>query len=88
MMYISSPYSPPPFDKEKSQQTKNTQKKHKKTQGSDTALVAWNPVPCTVPIRWWIPPTGQGDTVITQGSVTVPLGGKRARSVMYLTVII
>lgn len=26
MMYISSPYSPPPFDKEKSQQTKNTKK--------------------------------------------------------------
>lgn len=25
-VYISSPYSPPPFDKEKSQQTKNTKK--------------------------------------------------------------
>lgn len=33
MMYISSPYSPPPFDKEKSQQTKNTQKKHTKKPG-------------------------------------------------------
>lgn len=61
-------------------------KKHQKNQGSDTVLFTWNPVPCTVPVRWWIPPTGQGDTVITQGSVTVPLGGKRARSVMYLTV--
>lgn len=81
MMYISSPYSSPPFDEKKSNKQKNTKK-----QDSDTVLFAWNPVPCTVPIRWWIPPTGQGDTVITQGSVTVPLGGKRARSVMYLTV--
>lgn len=83
MMYISSLYSSPPSEK-KSQQTKTPMKK--KIQGSDTVLFTWNPVPCTVPVRWWIPPTGQGDTVITQGSVTVPLGGKRARSVMYLTV--
>lgn len=81
MMYISSPYSSPPFDEKKSNKQKNTKK-----QDSDTVLFTWNPVPCTVPIRWWIPPTGQGDTVITQGSVTVPMGGKRARSVMYLTV--
>lgn len=51
-VYISSPYSPPPFDKEKSQQTKNTKKKpHKIKKSSVIALVAWNPVPCTVPIR-------------------------------------
>lgn len=81
MMYTSSPYSSPPFDK-KIQQTK----KPTKNQGSDTVLFTWNPVPCTVLVRWWIPPTGQGDTIITRGSVTVPLGGKRARSVMYLTV--
>lgn len=46
MMYTSSPYSSPPFDK-KIQQTKNPTK----NQGSDTVLFTWNPVPCTVPVR-------------------------------------
>lgn len=53
MMYISSSYSSPPFDKKANKQK---HQKKKKTQGSDTVLVAWNPVPCTVPVRWWIPP--------------------------------
>lgn len=61
-------------------------KKHQKNQGSDTVLFTWKPRPVYCTCQVMDSPTGQGDTVITQGSVTVPLGGKRARSVMYLTV--
>lgn len=87
MTYISPLHTRlPRLTKKKANKQKTPKKPHKIKQSSVTALVAWNPVPCTVPIRWWIPPTGQGDTVITRGSVTVPLGGKRARTVMYLTV--
>lgn len=82
MMYISSSYSSPPFDKKANKQ--KHQKKKNPGQWHSLGRVESRPVYRTCQVM--DSPTGQGDTIITRGSVTVPLGGKRARSVMYLTV--